>query len=112
MSRRATHVIPEKEPFFIADWLVDPRSHTITSGEGTSKLEPKAMCVLLFLADRAGAVVSREELENHVWSSSIVGYDALCNAIIKIRKAFADSARKPRVIETISKSGYRLIATV
>ena len=41
-----------------------------------------------------------------------MGYDALSNAIIKLRKALGDKARKPRIIETIAKTGYRLIAEV
>jgi hypothetical protein len=47
-----------------------------------------------------------------VWTGTIVGYDSLTNAIIKLRKALGDKARKPRIIETIAKTGYRLIAEV
>jgi adenylate cyclase len=41
-----------------------------------------------------------------------VGYDALSNAINKLRKAFGDKARAPEVVETIAKSGFRLIGEV
>ncbi len=112
MNGQVARVNIQAAPFYIADWLVDPVSHTIARGAHTEKLEPKVMSVLVLLAKKAGTVVTREELESNLWSGTVVGYDALCNAIIKIRKAFGDQARHPSIIETISKSGYRLIAAV
>jgi len=99
-------------PFVIAGWRVDPASLRINNDKKTTKLEPKAMAVLDYLASRPGTVVSRQELEDSIWAGSIVGYDALSNAVIKLRKALGDKARKPHIIETIAKSGYRLIAEV
>ena len=70
------------------------------------------MQVLVFLASRPGEVISRQELEDHVWEGTIVGYDAVTNTIIKLRKAFGDNPKKHRFIETIPKTGYRLTAEV
>lgn len=70
------------------------------------------MAVLVYLASHRGEVVTRAELEDYVWAGTVVGYDALGNTIIKLRKAFGDKARDPHVIETISKTGYRLLAPV
>jgi TolB-like protein/DNA-binding winged helix-turn-helix (wHTH) protein len=100
------------ESFFINEWKVSPATLRIQKGENIVKLEPKVMQVLAFLATRPGEVVSRKDLEDHVWKGTIVGYDAVTNTIIKLRKAFGDSPRKHRVIETIPKTGYRLIADV
>ena len=47
-----------------------------------------------------------------MWGGAFVGNDAVSAVIIKIRRAFEDDARGPRVIETVHKSGYRLIAAV
>ena len=96
--------------FRIDDWTVEPAltqmSRTIT------RLEPKVMVVLEYLAQRSGQLVSREELEQAVWAGTIVSYDAVTGAIQKLRKAFNDDPRRPRIIETLSKKGYRLIAPV
>lgn len=70
------------------------------------------MQVLVYLAEHQGKVVSRSELEESIWEGRVVGEDALTNNISKLRRAFADSARNPRVIETLPKTGYRLIADV
>lgn len=99
-------------PFQVGDWQVDPSAQRISNRSHSRKLEPKTMALLCELAARPGVVVTRQELEERVWSGSVVGYDALSNAVIKLRRALGDQARSPTFIETISKSGYRLIAPV
>ncbi len=100
------------EAFTVGGWRVDPSALRVSNEFKTVKLEPKAMAVLKFLASRPGDVITRQELELSVWAGTVVGYDALSNAINKLRKAFGDKARNPQYIETIAKSGYRLIARV
>ena len=100
------------ERFTVGDWLVDPPANEMHRDGETVRLEPKVMRVLCVLAENPGGVLSREELESRVWTGLVVSYDALSNTIIKLRKAFGDDPRAPRYIETISKSGYRLIAAV
>ncbi len=96
----------------IAGWGVDASTLRITKDGKATKLEPRAMDVLTYLASRPGRTVSREELEREVWQGQVVVYEALSNAIAKLRKAFEDDPHEPRIIETIPKVGYRLIAEV
>ena len=98
--------------FVIAGWFVEPSTLRIRRQQDEVKLEPKVMAVLEYLAARPGQVVSRQELEDSVWAGTVVSYDAISNAIIKLRKAFGDDAQDPKIIETIPKAGYRLIAAV
>jgi len=102
----------EQATFVIAGWSVDPSTLRIHKADKSVKLEPKVMALLEYLADRPGQVISRQELEESIWAGTVVGYDAISNAIIKLRKAFGDDAHDPQVIETIPKTGYRLISTV
>jgi TolB-like protein/class 3 adenylate cyclase len=96
----------------IDGWQIDASSCRIARNGNEKKLEPRSMELLLYLVDRPDQVVTREEIEEHVWQGRVVGYDALSASIAKIRKAFEDSSKQPRVIETIPKLGYRLIAPV
>jgi adenylate cyclase len=96
----------------IDGWKIDSMSYRISRGGVEKKLEPRSMELLLYLADRPDEVVTRQEIEDNVWQGRVVGYDALSSSIAKIRKAFADTDKDHRVIETISKAGYRLIAPV
>jgi len=70
------------------------------------------MDVLVYMAERAGEVVSRGQLETAVWSGTVVGYDSVTSTMLKLRKAFGDDPRNPRVLETVPKRGYRLVAMV
>jgi adenylate cyclase len=96
----------------VGQWHVDPAGNQLSRNGESTRLEPKAIEVLVYLARRAGQVVGREELLSAVWPGVIVGDDALTQAIIKLRKALGDDARQPTYIETISKRGYRLLAPV
>ena len=75
-------------------------------------LQPLCMSLLIFLSQRAGVVVNRKEIIDSVWKGRVVSEDALNNSIKKIRKALGDDPKKPQLIETINKKGYRLIANV
>lgn len=70
------------------------------------------MALLVFLCQNAGQVVTREEIEAKVWQNRVVSYDVVTNAIVKIRKALEDDPKHPRIIETLSKKGYRMLAPV
>ena len=104
--------IQRQTAFFIGECRVSPQEDTLTLGEKTVRLEPRAMEVLVYLASRPGDVVTRAELEETVWRGGLVGYDAVTNTVIKLRKALGDNARNPSFIATVPKRGYQLIAPV
>jgi TolB-like protein/DNA-binding winged helix-turn-helix (wHTH) protein/cytochrome c-type biogenesis protein CcmH/NrfG len=99
-------------PFLVADWTVDASANRLLRDGQEVRLEPRAMSVLVYLARHRGRVVSRDELESAAWTGMVVGYDAITQSVIKLRRAMGDDSRSPRIIETISKTGYRLIAEV
>ena len=102
-----------REDFRIEGRLVQTRLHRVVSAGGqVVQVQPKIMDVLVCLAARPGEVVTREELFGTVWAGTHVTEHVLARAISELRKVFDDSAQKPRVIETIPKVGYRLIAPV
>jgi TolB-like protein/DNA-binding winged helix-turn-helix (wHTH) protein/Tfp pilus assembly protein PilF len=98
--------------FIVAGYRVEPAVLRVVGAEHTARLEAKAMQVLIYLAENKGRVVSRLELEQRLWPGRVVTEDAVTNAVAKLRRAFRDDPRNPGVIETIPKSGYRLIAPV
>jgi DNA-binding winged helix-turn-helix (wHTH) protein/Tol biopolymer transport system component len=78
------------------------------------KLQPQPFHVLLLLAERAGTVVTREEIQRSLWSdSTFVDFEHGINfSINQIRGALGDSADRPRYIATLPRRGYRFIAKV
>ena len=97
-------------PFRLGTWRIDPDARELTDGARTRRLTPKAMQVLLELAAAGGRVVSRDDLLDRAWPGVIVGEESLTHAIAELRGALDDPARAPRLIETVRKSGYRLLA--
>ena len=77
------------------------------------KLRPQPFQFLQVLLDRPGEVVTRDELQQMLWSAdTIVDFEHGLNTLIKeLRGVLCDSASEPRYIET-PKIGYRLIAPV
>ncbi len=78
------------------------------------RLQGQPFQVLAILLDRAGDVVTREELQRQLWpSDTFVDFDhSLNTAINKVREALGDSASNPRFVETLARRGYRFIAPV
>jgi Tol biopolymer transport system component/DNA-binding winged helix-turn-helix (wHTH) protein len=103
---------PPPSDFRIADRVVQPALNRIVTPRGTLQLEPKLMQVLVRLAGSPGTVVTKEQLFRDVWDGAFVTEDVLTRAVGELRRAFDDDAARPRVIETIRKSGYRLVAAV
>src|ERR1044072_2641668 len=78
------------------------------------KLQEQPFRVLAFLVQRAGEVVTRDELRQRIWPTDVYGtfHQGLNNAIRKVRETLGDSAYNPPFVETIAKHGYQFIAPV
>ncbi len=77
------------------------------------RLTPKAVGVLCVLARSQGRVVTRDELFAEVWPDTLPTNDVLTQAVTQLRKAFAGADEHGTAyIETIAKSGYRLLVPV
>jgi len=93
----------------LGEWRVYPPLNRLTRGEATVRIEPKMMDVLVFLARRAGEVVSKDEIAGAVWPQLFITESVITRAIAGLRKALGDDSSAPRFIETIAKRGYRLL---
>ena len=98
--------------FRLGEWLICPLLNTVQKDGKTVRLEHKFMQVLVCLASRPGEVVSKDELFRSVWVDTFVTDDVLTRAISELRRILNDDAKNPRIIETVARNGYRLIAPV
>ena len=98
--------------FCIGDWLIDGDSLTAQHDGEVRALEPLALKVLRYLAERPAKLVSVDELMDACWGSAIVTPNAVARVIARIRQTLDDNAKNPLHIETVSRSGYRLISPV
>src|SRR3974377_2097959 len=81
---------------------LDPSSGQLRKDGVLLRLQPQPFRLLQLLAERAGMVVSREEIRLHLWANStFVDFEHGINfSINQIRAALSDNAEKPRYIET------------
>ena len=78
------------------------------------KLDRTPLELLLFLAEHSGKLVTRDEAVEHVWGKDVFieAESSLYTAIRKIRQALGDDTAESQFIQTVSRKGYRFIATV
>src|SRR5436305_3368719 len=100
--RLATHA-ESREIVVFGDHELDCRTGELRRHGITLKLQPQPAKVLSILVNRAGEVVTREELAQQVWGSdTYVDFEHGLNfAIRKIRSVLEDDPEQPRFIETI-----------
>jgi DNA-binding winged helix-turn-helix (wHTH) protein len=96
----------------IDGWLVQPTLNLLTRGDVTVRLRAQLMDLFLCLASRPGRVFAKEDLVAEVWEGRWIAESALSRCVAELRAALGDDAQRPRVIQTITKRGYRLIAPV
>jgi eukaryotic-like serine/threonine-protein kinase len=86
----------------------------LRKSDSVVKLPPQPLKLLALLANHAGQVVSRDQIQRKLWDEdSEVDVEHVVNKCIKqIRTVLGDNADKPLYIETLPRQGYRFIAPV
>src|SRR5712671_5569556 len=72
----------------------------------------RALDILIYLADRPGEVIAKQELMDHVWSDVTVEEGSLRVHVAAIRKALGDGQFGNRYIANIKGRGYSFVGTV
>ena len=72
-------------------------------------LEPKSMAVLTALVEADGEVLSWQALIDAAWAGRVISDDAVHRQVSKLRQALGDEPRQPRYIQTLPKTGFRLL---
>ena len=82
-------------------------------GSSRIRLQEQPFQILQLLLERAGAVVTRDELRDRLWpDGTFVDFEHSLNAAVKrLRAVLGDDAKEPTFIETLPRRGYRWIAT-
>ena len=103
---RLTH-----EPIRLGPFDLDLGARELRKDGQRVRLQDKPFEVLAALVERAGQVVSREELRERLWADDtfVVFDDSLNTAIRKAREALGDAADAPKFIETVPRRGYRYV---
>jgi predicted ATPase/DNA-binding winged helix-turn-helix (wHTH) protein len=88
------------------------RQRLILDGERPLRMGGRALEILQVLVERAGDVVSKDELIALVWPTSVVEEINLRVHIAALRRALGDGQNEQRYIVNIPQRGYSFIAPV
>ena len=105
---------PALTRFRIREFELDAATGELRKTGTLVKLQPQPFRVLLLLVERAGQLVSREEIQRCLWTdSTFVDFEHGINfSINQIRAALEDDAENPRYVETLPRRGYRFVGPV
>ena len=103
--------LPDKKVRF-DDFELDYGRFTLSRRSRPVKLEGLPLQLLMFLVERRGQLVTREQLSSELWSKDVfVDVEQGINtAIRKIRRALADDVDEPQYLKTVVGRGYRFVA--
>lgn len=93
---------------------LDPRRGLLSRKGHPLKLQPQPLRVLTYLIARSPNIVTREELGDYIWGSTVhVDLEQSLNYCIRqIRLALDDQPASPRFVETLPRQGYRFVGTL
>jgi DNA-binding winged helix-turn-helix (wHTH) protein len=75
-------------------------------------LGSRALDILIYLAERPGEVIAKQELLDRVWSDVVVEQGSIRVHVFAIRKALGDGQFGNRYIANIKGRGYVFVGTI
>src|SRR5579872_5649070 len=102
----------ENRVYRFAGFTLEPAERRLSESGNPVALTPKVFDTLVLLVERAGHVVSKDELMKLLWPRGYVDESNLTKHIWLIRRALGDGEQESRFIETVPKAGYRFVAPV
>lgn len=109
---RVTHSQSNSPPVRISfeEFDLDEANACLLRNGKAVALAPTPFNLLCALARQPGSLLTKDALLDSVWGHQFVSESVLKTAISDLRTVLGDNPREPRVIETVSRRGYRFIA--
>ena len=90
----------------LADLTVDAGKHSVTRGGKAVELSAKEFAVLEYLMRHQGQVLSREQIEQHVWDFDYEGGSNMVDVYIRYLRRKLDEGYEKKLIHTVRGAGY------
>jgi signal transduction histidine kinase len=103
---------PHAETIAFGPYVLCRSRKVLREGNRPIPLGTRALSILIALVDRAGTVVSQQELMRCAWPNTIAAASTLRMYLSEIRKGLRDECRSARYIDTLIGRGYSFIAEV
>jgi DNA-binding winged helix-turn-helix (wHTH) protein len=101
--------LAEVADFQLGQLYVSPSRRLVEGPAGVRHLQPQVFQVFLCLAEHQTKVVTRKALFDLCWAGTVVGDDSLNRALSKVRQMLEHVGDRGLVLETVPRTGYRLL---
>lgn len=108
MLRSQSIVRPQNEILQLADLTIDLSSHQIRRQGRCIELSSKEYAVLEYMMRHQGIVLSRAQIEQHVWNYDYMGASNMVDVYIRYLRRKIDEPFNVKLIHTIRGAGYVL----
>ena len=88
--------------------MVDADSHAVTRGGESIALTSREYALIEYLIRNKGRVLSRQQIEEHVWSYDYEGASNMVDVYIRNLRRKLDDGRAVKLIHTVRYAGYVL----
>src|ERR1700761_3349954 len=93
-------------------FVLNPTQRVLLRGDRPVRLGSRAREILICLVERAGTVVSKNDLIRRVWPETVVEEGTLRVHIASLRKILGEDRDRVRYVENVTGHGYRFVAAV
>ncbi|KGJ98096.1 winged helix-turn-helix domain-containing protein [Thalassotalea sp. ND16A] len=92
----------------IAPFILDTQARTLSDKNSCQQIRPKTLALLLYVIDRAGQIISKQELLDRVWDDVNVDDGVVFQSVREIRQLFSN----PNILQNHPRKGYEFTAQV
>src|SRR5215510_15044092 len=97
----------EEHSITFGPFRLEPSPGRLWCGNQLIPLRPRSLAMLQYLAAHPGRLVTKAEVQQHVWAGTHVTPTVLRVCVREIRVALGDAAEAPRYLVTVGHQGYR-----
>lgn len=105
MRKRSGH---KTSVIAIGDLKIDTGSHEVTRGDRSIELSSREYSILEYMAMHPGQVLSREQIETHVWNFDYSGGSNVVDVYISYLRKKIDGKENVKLIRTVWGTGWMI----
>lgn len=105
MRKRSGH---KTSVITIGDLKIDTGSHEVTRGDRSIELSSREYSILEYMAMHPGQVLSREQIETHVWNFDYSGGSNVVDVYISYLRKKIDGKKNVKLIRTVWGTGWMI----
>lgn len=92
----------------LGDLMVDPATHEVERNGERIKLNAKEFSLLEYFMRHPNFVLTREMIENHIWSYDFINSSNVVDVYIRRLRRKIDDPFTVKLLETVYGAGYRM----